>query len=64
MHSSFPGQGAGHATGPGTGRTCSITCCPYRRRKGEAKGFTWQDYRNLIIATHHNLSAPLVWVLG
>ena len=33
----------------------------YRRRKGEAKGFTWQDYRDLIIATHHNLSAPLVW---
>jgi hypothetical protein len=23
----------------------------YRRRKGEAKGFTWQDYRDLIIAT-------------
>ena len=20
----------------------------YRRRKGEAKGFTWQDYRDLI----------------
>jgi transposase len=34
----------------------------YRRRKGEAKGFTWQDYRDLIIATHRNLSAPLVWV--
>ena len=33
----------------------------YRCRKGEAKGFTWQDYRDLIIATHHNLSAPLVW---
>jgi DDE superfamily endonuclease len=33
----------------------------YRRRKGEAKGFTWQDYRDLIIATHHSLSAPLVW---
>jgi hypothetical protein len=33
----------------------------HRRRKGEPKGFTWQDYRELIIATHHNLSAPLVW---
>jgi transposase len=32
----------------------------YRRRKGEPKGFTWQDYRDLIITTHHNLSAPLV----
>ena len=34
----------------------------YRRRKGEAKGFTWQDYRDLIIAAHHNLSAPLIWI--
>jgi transposase len=33
----------------------------YRRRKGEAKGFTWADYRDLIIATHHSLPAPLVW---
>jgi hypothetical protein len=35
--------------------------CVYRRRKGEAKGFTWQDYRDLIIAAHRELSAPLVW---
>ena len=28
---------------------------------GEVKGFTWQDYRDLIIATHHNLSAPAHW---
>ena len=34
----------------------------HRRRKGEPKGFTWQDYRNLILAAHHGLSAPLVWV--
>ena len=33
----------------------------HRRRKGEARGFTWTDYRDLIIATHQNLSAPLVW---
>ncbi len=33
----------------------------YRRRKGEAKGFSWSDYRDLIIATHRQLSAPLVW---
>ena len=33
----------------------------YRRRKGEAKSFAWADYRDLILATHHNLSAPLVW---
>ena len=34
----------------------------YRRRKGEAKGFTWADYRDLILGTHRALSAPLVWV--
>ena len=33
----------------------------YRRRKGEAKGFGWSDYRDLIIATHRQLAAPLVW---
>jgi transposase len=32
-----------------------------RRRKGEPKGFTWQHYRDLIIATHRQLDAPLVW---
>ena len=34
----------------------------YRRRKGEAKGFTWAGYRDLILAAHRGLSAPLVWV--
>ena len=33
----------------------------HRRRKGEPKGFTWSDYRDLILAAHHSLSAPLVW---
>ncbi|MGO8894532.1 MAG: transposase [Streptosporangiaceae bacterium] len=33
----------------------------YRRRKGEAKGFTWSDYRDLIIAAHWQLAGPLVW---
>ena len=33
-----------------------------RRRKGEPKGFTWRDYRDLITSAHHDLSAPLVWV--
>jgi transposase len=32
-----------------------------RRRKGERKGFTWSDYRELIIAAHRELAAPLVW---
>ena len=34
----------------------------YRRRKGEPKGFTWADYRDLIIAAHRQLGAPVVWV--
>ena len=33
----------------------------YHRRKGEPKGFTWQDYRDLIIVTHRQLAAPLIW---
>jgi len=33
-----------------------------RRRKGEPKGFTWRDYRDLITSAHHDLSAPLVWI--
>jgi transposase len=33
----------------------------YRRRKGEPKGFAWADYRDLIIAAHRSLSAPLIW---
>jgi len=33
----------------------------YRRRKGEPKGFTWADYRDLIIATHRQLSVPSSW---
>jgi hypothetical protein len=37
------------------------TLLVYRRRKGEPKGFTWADYRDLIIATHRALAAPLVW---
>ena len=46
---------------PGDRPHLFYTLLVYRRRKGEAKGFTWADYRDLIIATHHNLSAPLVW---
>jgi DDE superfamily endonuclease len=33
----------------------------YRRRKGERKAFTWSDYRDLIIAAHRELAAPVVW---
>ena len=45
-----------------TGRTCFTSCGCYRRRKGEPKGFTWADYRDLSIAAHRQLAAPLVWV--
>ncbi|MGH3399952.1 MAG: transposase [Streptosporangiaceae bacterium] len=33
----------------------------YHRRKDEPKGFTWSDYRDLILATHRQLAAPVVW---
>ena len=46
------------ATGPGTAPHLFYKLLAYRRRKGEPKGFTWADYRDLIIATHRGLSAP------
>ncbi|MED7928065.1 hypothetical protein SMD20_27660 [Nonomuraea sp. LP-02] len=33
----------------------------YRSRKGEPKSFSWIDYRDLIVATHQHLGAPLIW---
>jgi hypothetical protein len=33
----------------------------YHGRKDEPKSFAWSDYRDLIVATHHTLGAPLVW---
>ncbi|MEU7005032.1 transposase [Nonomuraea sp. NPDC046570] len=33
----------------------------YRGRKGEPKTFSWIDYRDLIVATHQHLNAPLIW---
>jgi hypothetical protein len=33
----------------------------YHGRKGEPKTFSWLDYRDLIVATHQQLGAPLVW---
>jgi transposase len=32
-----------------------------RRRRGEPRGFTWQDYRDLITAARRELAAPVVW---
>jgi len=46
---------------PGDRPRLSCQLLVYRRRKGEPKGFTWQNYRDLIIATHQQLAAPLVW---
>lgn len=34
----------------------------YRGRRSEAKSFTWQDYRDLIVVAHNQLKAPAVWV--
>ncbi len=34
----------------------------YRGRKGESKSFAWTDYRDLLIAAHHQLGAPIVVV--
>ena len=36
----------------------------YRGRKGQTKGFTWQEYRDLLTAAHHQLPGGvivLVW---
>lgn len=33
----------------------------YHGRKSEPKSFGWQDYRDLIVATHQQLGTPLVW---
>jgi transposase len=30
-------------------------------RKGEPKSFAWHEYRDLMIAAHQQLDAPLVW---
>ena len=34
----------------------------HRARTGEVMSFTWQDYRDLIVATHNQLGGPIVWV--
>ncbi|WUX87630.1 transposase (plasmid) [Streptomyces sp. NBC_01426] len=33
----------------------------YHGRKNEPKSFSWQDYRDLITATHQQLGTPIVW---
>src|SRR6266699_2703685 len=38
-----------------------LPAAAHRRRQGEPKGFTWSDYRDLIIATHRQLGAPVIW---
>ncbi len=34
----------------------------WRGHKGERRGFTWAEYRDLIVATHNQLHAPMVWI--
>ena len=38
-------------------RTC-------RRRRGEPKGFTWRDYRDLLTAAHHQLPGGKIVLTG
>lgn len=33
----------------------------YHGRKGEPKSFAWHEYRDLMLAAHQQLNAPLVW---
>jgi hypothetical protein len=37
------------------------SACCWGGRHPAARLPTWNDYRDLIIATHQNLSAPLIW---
>jgi hypothetical protein len=32
----------------------------YQRRKSEEASFTWRDYRNFLVAAHHELGTPIV----
>ncbi|MFE7565556.1 transposase [Streptomyces sp. NPDC057539] len=34
----------------------------HRGRKGEPRGFAWQDYRDLIVRAHNQLKGPIVLV--
>ena len=41
---------------------CRLHC--YRARKGETRAFTWTEYRDLLIAAHHQLpggNVVLIW---
>lgn len=47
---------------PGRRSRLIYRSCVYRGRKNEKKGFTWADYRDLIIAAHQQLHGPIVLV--
>jgi hypothetical protein len=49
------------AAGPAAGRTCTTSCGPAAAARGEPKGLSWLDYRDLIISTHLHLATPMVW---
>ena len=65
------GSGTGHVSAaglacyrPGHRSRLIYRLHPYRGRKGETKAFTWTEYRDLIIAAHHQLpggNIVLVW---
>ena len=50
------------ATGPATGRTCTTSCGCTGAARARPRGSAWADYRDLIIAAHRQLSAPLIWI--
>jgi hypothetical protein len=44
------------------GERCRLTCrlCQYRGRKGGTRAFTWAEYRDLLIAAHHQLPGGVI----
>jgi transposase len=47
---------------PGTRAHLFYRLRRWRGRTGERRSFTWTDYRDLIVAAHHQLGTPIVWV--
>jgi hypothetical protein len=61
------GGGSGHV--PAAGLACYRPGCrsrliyrlhSYRGRKGETKAFTWEEYRDLLTAAHHQLPGGII----
>ncbi|MCX5422579.1 hypothetical protein [Streptomyces sp. NBC_00078] len=46
---------------PGTRSRFFYRLYVYHGRKGGPKSFAWHEHRDLMIAAHQQLGAPLVW---